>query len=104
MTANDIIEALGGRKVLAEVLGVSRHAPYNWRTDGIPARHWPDIVARAAKLGIKGVSFDVLRATGARGAMRESRVIPPESNPVRKPSASDALRAVRKIETQAASR
>jgi hypothetical protein len=47
MTADDIIEALGGRKRLAGVLRVSRTAPFNWSREGIPAHHWPDLVALA---------------------------------------------------------
>jgi hypothetical protein len=101
MTAEQIIDALGGRKALAEVVGVSRHAPYNWLTDGIPSRHWPDLVERAAKLGVQGVTFNALRATKAKRQDVRDCGITSESTPVRKSSASGASRALRKIETVA---
>lgn len=102
MTVDDIMDALGGRKAVAAALGVSRCAPYNWRQDGIPARHWPDLMQRAAVFGVKGVSFEVLRATGTKQRwLRECRVTP-DSKAVRKPSARDGLRAGYKIETAAA--
>lgn len=102
MTVDDIFEALGGRKALAQALGVSRHAPYNWRSDGIPSRHWPEIVLLAAARGVKGVSFDVLRATGTnRRLAREPRVTAADSKPARKPSASVTLSERPDFETAA---
>jgi hypothetical protein len=76
MTVDEILIALGGRNAVGQALGVSRSAPYNWRQDGIPARHWHVLVQMAAKRGIKGVTFDVLAATGRMGSAREALVIP----------------------------
>jgi hypothetical protein len=105
MTVDDIIERLGGRQAIARMLGVSRTAPYNWaRGDGIPARHWPDLVARAAELGVKGVSFDVLRATGPKWRLGRERRVTPDSKPVRKSSTSRTSRERRIIETAANNR
>lgn len=90
MTVDEIMEALGGRHVVARLVGVSRGAPYNWRRDGIPSRHWPELVGRAAEMGVKGVSFDVLRATGTkRRVRREPRVTPSESTPARLSNTSE---------------
>src|SRR3954463_12946360 len=102
MTVDDIMDALGGRKAVASALGVSRCAPYNWRQDGIPARHWPDLMQRAAVLGIKGVSFEVLRVTGTKKRWMRERRVTTDSTAVRKSSARDGLRAGHKIETAAA--
>src|SRR3954462_13806376 len=103
MTADDIIEALGGRKTVARVLGVSRTAPFNWAREGIPAHHWPDLVALAATLGIPGITFDALRATGRRGTNRERAVTTPrpDKRPARKTDTSDSFGGVLKIETVA---
>jgi hypothetical protein len=96
MTVEDILEALGGRHVVARLCGVSRHAPYNWRFDGIPSRHWPDLVALAQKSGVKGITFDVLRATGRAHRMaRDGGVTEPESTHARKADTSGEFRGKR---------
>lgn len=74
MDAAEIIEALGGKHIIARAFGVTRTAPYNWVHDGIPAHLWPDFVELARKRGIKNVTFDVLRATSRRGTNRERAV------------------------------
>jgi len=85
MDAAEIIEALGGKHVIARAFGVTRTAPYNWVHDGIPAHLWPDFVALAAATGVTGVTFDVLRATGRRGTNRERAVKAfPDNRPARK--------------------
>ena len=63
LDANGIIKALGGRAAVAERFGASRTATYNWQHDGIPSKHWADIVAVAEKEGLKGVTLEALKAT-----------------------------------------
>lgn len=75
MTTDDIIKALGGPKVVAGALGVSRTAPYNWRDQGIPAHHWPDLVALAVAMRVTGVTFDALRETGRHAGKRYRGVV-----------------------------
>jgi hypothetical protein len=87
-----ILDALGGRHAVMRALSVSRTAPYNWRSEGIPYHHWPDLVDIAQTKGVKWITVDVLRATrprGGRSTKRERVVI--DSKPVRKTSASALL-------------
>src|SRR3954464_1909772 len=104
MIVDGIIAALGGRKAVAAALGVSRTAPYNWRTDGIPAHHWPDIVEIARARGIQWITFDVLRSTGRHARTRREHGVTKlrDCSPARNPDTSGQVRGGGKIETAAA--
>lgn len=43
---SDIIEAGGGSMQIAIDLGLTQDAVNMWRHQGIPRKHWPDIVKR----------------------------------------------------------
>ena len=47
-----LIEKLGGNRVLAETLGVTPNAVSNWRTRGIPWKVRPVIARMAAERGL----------------------------------------------------
>jgi hypothetical protein len=44
-TASQIIDALGGTKVVSDALGCSMPVVSNWRKAKIPADRWPAMVA-----------------------------------------------------------
>lgn len=44
-TIDSIIERLGGQTFLAKRLGVTRQAINRWRTQGLPKRQWPIVIA-----------------------------------------------------------
>lgn len=102
MTTDEIIKALGGRKVVAGALGVSRTAPYNWRSQGIPPHHWPDLVALAVAMRVTGITFDALRATGRHANKRERGVVTRADNTHRVESGASGRAGTRpKLETAA---
>ena len=63
-----VCDRLGGRKAVAEALGIGLNALANWRArGGIPPRHWPALVDLARARGIEGVTWDTLRRLSAPG-------------------------------------
>lgn len=66
---NDVIDAFGGYAKLAEAIGCPAGTASAWKTRGsIPVRYWSQIVARAAALGIEGVSFEALAKIASQSA------------------------------------
>lgn len=49
MSHVQVIDAFGGIKPLAELLGIEARRAIHWRTRGIPAKYWPIIEERAGK-------------------------------------------------------
>ena len=43
-TIDDIIAALGGVRSAAERFKIQEQSVHKWRQNGLPPRHWPDIV------------------------------------------------------------
>jgi hypothetical protein len=74
VSADDIIDALGGTGKVAAALSVSDSTVSGWRERGIPAPHWAALVRLASERGVGGVSLENLAAIVAR-----------------KPDSSDAL-------------
>lgn len=72
MSTDDLIAAFGGREAVEAITGARRNAINNWRTTGIPFRHWPPLIRAASERGIEGVTFESL------GSTRPS-AIPPEA-------------------------
>lgn len=51
-----IIQALGGRQAIAERFEITASAVGKWKKNGIPTKHWRDIVSRL------GISYEDLEA------------------------------------------
>jgi hypothetical protein len=65
-TASDIIESLGGYSAVAAGLGKPAGTVSAWKTrECIPPRAWRDIVQLADRLGIAGVTLEILAAAYA---------------------------------------
>lgn len=62
MTHDEIINSLGGPKVVAEHIGVHRTTVWQWMTRGIPPRHWPAILRLCRNHRVR-VSLDHLEET-----------------------------------------
>ena len=67
MTTDDLFAAFGGREAIEAITGARRNAINNWRTTGVPFRHWPALIRAAAERGVEGITFDTLAST--RGAV-----------------------------------
>lgn len=65
MNASEIIRAFGGAVKVAALTGSSRTAVSNWRSAGIPAKHWITLIDAAADAGIKGVTRETVSARPA---------------------------------------
>lgn len=63
MDAAQIIDALGGRRAVADLTGAEPNAITQWRRIGVPAKYWPTLVERASALGVEGITFASLRCT-----------------------------------------
>jgi hypothetical protein len=63
-----IIDQLGGRAFVANVLGLKDETVKKWKVRGIPARHWHRIIALAPEL-----SAELLDRTKPRGTQRRPR-------------------------------
>ncbi len=61
-TEADVIEAFGGSRAVSDKLGMSQSRVSNWKTYGIPAERWPDMIKLAAQAGISGITLDRLAA------------------------------------------
>lgn len=69
MTADGLIDALGGTFVVAAELSVIPSRVSNWRSRGkIPDAMWTEIVGLAASRGVKGITFEQLASMHARCA------------------------------------
>lgn len=62
-----IIEAFGGGAKYGRAVGISDcHARVMKTRDSIPAEYWQDTVEAAERLGIDGVTFELLACLAAR--------------------------------------
>lgn len=52
MAASDLIAKIGARR-LREMTGCSTSAPYNWRRDGVPSKHYRTIKEYCDKVGVE---------------------------------------------------
>lgn len=69
-TFDDLVRAFGGPAPMAEELGIVRTAIPNWRRRGhVPPRQWGPIIDAAARKGIDGISYDLLRTLPAHTPM-----------------------------------
>lgn len=82
-TSIQIIEAFGGRWVLAKLTGANATAVTQWRRIGIPAKYWPALMAAAPFHDVGGLSFPELQAT--KPSIQSP--IPPASTSPRKEAA-----------------
>jgi len=64
-SADDLIEELGGTRVVAANLGLPLSTVSSWKERGIPARRWPAIV-KLSKLKRCRVTFESLAAAVVR--------------------------------------
>jgi len=63
MNASEIIDALGGIRVVAQATGAKRNAVTQWRRIGVPAKYWPTIVQFADAAGKSSITYAVLQAS-----------------------------------------
>ena len=63
MDAHQIIVALGGKRVVAELTGSKPNAVTQWHRIGIPSKFWHVLVLRAEQSGVGGITFDTLQGT-----------------------------------------
>ncbi|WP_410052708.1 carph-isopro domain-containing protein [Bradyrhizobium sp. SZCCHNRI1073] len=76
LTADEIIELLGGTSTVAEALGQATSTVSGWksRPGGIPAPHWAALVKLAAAQGCKKVTLEALaELAAARRPFAEAR-------------------------------
>lgn len=68
VTPGTIIDALGGTKLVAEALSLSKSTVSGWRerAGGIPAPHWAPLVRLASDRGCSDVTLEVLAELAAR--------------------------------------
>lgn len=60
----DVIEAFGGRRALAEAVGVRPELAIHWHRRGIPAKYWPRVEEAAQSRGIPVTARDLMRLAG----------------------------------------
>lgn len=60
MTADAVLDKLGGNSAIAAELGVDDTTVSTWRRRGIPPGRWPALVKLASQRGIPDVSFESL--------------------------------------------
>jgi len=48
-----LTEAMGSQRELGEWFGLSHSTICHWKGDGIPARHWPELLRLANAYGLK---------------------------------------------------
>lgn len=66
-SVDEIIDALGGTKAVAEAHGVNLSVVSSWRfRRSIPADRWRDIVALAEARGVEGLTFETLAVLHAK--------------------------------------
>jgi len=75
MDTSQIIELIGGKRGASALTGADTKAVNEWRHNGIPARFWHRIVARAEDLGHPEVSFGLLEEIAE--SVRRSRTAHP---------------------------
>ncbi len=56
MTADQIIDGLGGRDAAADLCGITADAVRKWTINGVPPKHWPLIVQSSGGR----ISYDLL--------------------------------------------
>ena len=72
-----LLASLGGPRVVAARVVLTRNALYRWTENGVPARYWLDLVEMAAEAGVAGVSTEALRQDWQeRAAARRGRQVP----------------------------
>jgi hypothetical protein len=54
-----LTEALGTQSAVGECFGVSNTTISHWKGDGIPARHWPELLRLAKAYGLKLTLDDI---------------------------------------------
>jgi hypothetical protein len=64
MRTDDLMALFGGQDAVERLTGASHNAVNNWRSTGVPYRHWPALIREAHRcgLGLK-VTFETLEAT-----------------------------------------
>jgi DNA-binding transcriptional regulator YdaS (Cro superfamily) len=62
ITADTVIDDLGGTGALARALGLSDPTISCWRRNGIPAERWPEIVRLARAARLSRITYDALAA------------------------------------------
>lgn len=62
-TAKAIITAFGGRIEVAEILGAGRNAVSNWYLTGIPPKFHRRLAEAAERLGVPGITLELLENT-----------------------------------------
>ena len=60
MTAEEIIQSLGGTGSVALATGRSRNAVSNWTRYGIPGRFWPLLVREAKSNRVRDVTMETM--------------------------------------------
>lgn len=76
MSHVQVIDAFGGTKPLAELLGIEPRRAIHWRTRGIPAKYWPVIEERGGKSapGITAVKLSKMPVSLSGSSARIRRV------------------------------
>lgn len=72
MTAEQILEAMGGHRLVAKAIGRPVPQVWRWKVRGIPTPAWADIV-QVGKAN--GITFDVLARHTAPGAERRKSAV-----------------------------
>ena len=62
----EVVEALGGRDVVAAELDVGTSAISNWFKDGFPKSRMPDLLALADRMGAQQVTLALLLTMEAK--------------------------------------
>jgi hypothetical protein len=62
MDHKKIIESLGGYVAVANDLERHPTTVFKWQAGGIPARHWPEIMQLAKRMGSQEISYEELAA------------------------------------------
>lgn len=60
MNHRQIVNALGGYRIIASDLGLSPVAVWRWQQRGIPAKHWPRVIEMARANGVDAVTSESL--------------------------------------------
>jgi len=72
-----VINALGGYRVLSRTLQVDAAAVWRWQKRGIPSTRWLRLVEIAKEQGVAGVTLEIL----ARGQPASPAAQPPAPSP-----------------------
>lgn len=73
ITADSVINSLGGTKAVALALSLAAPTVSVWRKRGIPSAHWLPLARLASERGVAEITLETLANLGTRETVAEAR-------------------------------